>query len=219
MTSEPSTAGWLEDTRVSYDTVAESYTEYVRDLLDGLPRERAALAEFAGLVRAGGDGPVADVGCGPGRVTAFLRTLGLDAFGIDLSPRMIQIARRDNPGVRFAVGSMTDLPLPDASTAGLLAWYSLIHVPDEEIPRVLAHFHRVLRPGAPLLLGFHVGDTSRWKTEGYGGHPMRLYVHHRTHARLASWLTAAGFTVASRTTLTSAESPLGGILLAHRAPS
>ncbi|MFI0724101.1 class I SAM-dependent DNA methyltransferase [Streptomyces sp. NPDC021224] len=214
MTSEPS---WLDDTRVSYDTVAESYTAYVRDLLDDLPRERAALADFADLVRAGGDGPVADVGCGPGRVTAFLRGLGLDAFGIDLSPRMIAIARRDNPGVRFAVGSMTDLPLPDASTAGILAWYSLIHVPDEAIPGVLGHFHRVLRPGAPVLLGFHVGDTSRLKTEGYGGHPMRVHVHRRSHDRLAAWLTEAGFTVASHETVTSAESPLGGMLLARRA--
>jgi SAM-dependent methyltransferase len=216
VTSEPSGADWLEDTRVSYDTVAESYTAFVRDLLDDLPRERAALGEFAGLVRAGGDGPVADVGCGPGRVTAFLRGLGLDAFGIDLSPRMIGIARRDNPGMRFAVGSMTDLPLADASVAGLLAYYSLIHVPDGAIPRVVAHFHRVLRPGAPLLLGFHVGDGSHLKTEGYGGHPMRVHVHRRTHARLASWLTDAGFSVASEETFTSAESPLGGLLLAHR---
>lgn len=213
MTSEPN---WLEDTRVSYDTVAESYAEYVRDLLDDLPQERAALGEFADLVRANGEGPVADVGCGPGRVTAFLRHLGLDAFGIDLSPRMIGIARRDNPGVRFEVGSMTDLPLPDASVAGLLAYYSLIHIPDDAVPQVLAHFHRALRPGAPLLLGFHVGDESRLKTEGYGGHPMRVHVHRRTHARLTSWLTAAGFSVASHTTVTSAESPAGGLLLARR---
>jgi SAM-dependent methyltransferase len=217
MTSEPSGADWLEDTRVSYDTVAESYTAFVRDLLDDLPRERAALAEFAGLVRANGDGPVADVGCGPGRVTAFLCDLGLDAFGIDLSPRMIEIARRDNPGMRFDVGSMTDLPLPGASVAGLLAYYSLIHVPDDAIPQVLAHFHRVLRPGAPLLLGFHVGDESHLKTEGYGGHPMHVHVHRRRPARLAAWLTAAGFTVASHESLTSAESPKGGLLLARRA--
>ncbi|WP_031526140.1 class I SAM-dependent DNA methyltransferase [Streptomyces sp. NRRL F-5123] len=214
MTSEPS---WLEDTRASYDTVAESYTEYVRDLLDDLPQERAAFGQFADLVRANGDGPVADVGCGPGHVTAYLRHLGLDAFGIDLSPRLIEIARRDNPGVRFEVGTMTDLPFPDASAAGLLAYYSLIHIPDDVIPQVLAHFHRVLRPGAPLLLGFHVGDESRLKTEGYGGHPMRVHVHRRPHTRLAAWLTAAGFTVASHETPTSAEGSAGGILLAHRA--
>ena len=55
-----------------------------------------------------GGGPVADVGCGPGHVTAHLRDSGLDAFGIDLSPVMIDVARREHPGLRFEVGSMTD---------------------------------------------------------------------------------------------------------------
>lgn len=220
MDTEPSTdRRWLDDTRTSYDTVAVSYAEKVRHLLDDTPEERAVLALFADLVRARGGGPVADVGCGPGRITAHLHQLGLDAFGIDLSPGMLDVARRDHPGLRFEPGSMTDLDLADASLDGLIAWYSLIHVPDAEVPRVLGHFHRVLRPGAPLLLGFHVGDESTLKTEGYGGHPMKVYVHRRRPAQLALLLTEAGFTVESHRTLTSAESTLGGIVLAHRAPS
>jgi SAM-dependent methyltransferase len=114
-----SAGGWLEDTRTSYDTVAASYADYVRGSLDGEPYLRSALALFAGLVGAGG-GPVADVGCGPGHITALLHDLGVDAFGIDLSPAMIDQARRDRPGLRFEVGSMTDLRLADASVGGLL---------------------------------------------------------------------------------------------------
>ena len=209
---------WLADTRTSYDTVAENYADVVRDLLDDLPHERAAFATFAELVQTAGGGPVADVGCGPGRVTAHLRELGLDAFGIDLSPGMIEIARRDHPGMRFEVGSMTDLRLPDASVAGLVAWYSLIHVPDEEIGSVFAQFRRVLRPGSPVLFGFHVGDTSRLKTDGYGGLPMRVHVHRRQPGQVASWLNDAGFMVEAQMTLSSAESTLGGILFARRRP-
>ncbi|MGN9764146.1 class I SAM-dependent DNA methyltransferase [Micromonospora sp. SD12] len=210
--------GWLADTRDSYDTVAASYAELVRDLLVDAPHERAALALFAELVLAAGGGPVADIGCGSGRVTALLHRHGLDAFGIDLSPGMIGIARRDHPHLRFEVGSMTDLALAEASVAGVIAWYSLIHVPDEEIGRVLAQFRRVLRPGGPLLLGFHVGDGSRLKTEGYGGHPMKVHVHRRRPERLAAWLRAAGFTVEAETVVTSPESRLGGILFARRHP-
>jgi len=213
------TDSWLADTRTSYDTVATSYAEQVRDLLEKLPEERAALALFADSVRAGGGGPVADVGCGPGRITAHLSELGVDAFGIDLSPGMIEVARRDHPALRFEVGSMTDLDLPDASMAGLVVWYSLIHVPDHEVGRVLAHFHRVLRPGGPILLGFHVGDESRLKTEGYGGHPMKVYVHRRRPGQVAAWLNDAGFTVEVSKTLGSAESTLGAILLARRGPA
>ncbi|MEV6008746.1 methyltransferase domain-containing protein [Streptomyces sp. NPDC051976] len=211
--------GWLEDTRTSYDTVAASYADKVRDLLDETPEERAVLALFADLVRAVGGGPVADVGCGPGRITAHLGQLGVDAFGIDLSPGMIAVARREHPGLRFETGSMTRLDLGDGSMAGLVAWYSLIHVPDDEISTVLGQFHRVLRPGGPLLLGFHVGDESTLKTEGYGGHPMKVYVHRRRQGEMSAWLDDAGFTVEAHRTLTSAESTLGGILLARRRPA
>ncbi|MFE4415049.1 hypothetical protein [Streptomyces sp. NPDC056821] len=81
-----SAEGWLADTRTSYDTVATSYADQVRNLLDETPYERMVLALFADLVRATEAGPVADVGCGPGRITAYLHELGVDTFGIDLSP-------------------------------------------------------------------------------------------------------------------------------------
>lgn len=210
-----STDDWLAETRRSYDTVATSYADQVRNLLEETPDERAVLARFADLVHTSGGGPVADVGCGSGRITAHLRELDVDAFGIDLSPAMIEVARRDHPDLRFEVGTMTDLDLADASVTGLVAWYSLIHVPDDDIRSVLEHFRRVLRPGGPLLLGIHVGDDSQLKTQGYGGHPMNVHVHRRQLGRLATWLNDAGFTVEAEKTLRSAESPLGGILLAH----
>ncbi|WFE50632.1 class I SAM-dependent methyltransferase [Micromonospora sp. WMMD1155] len=207
---------WLADTRTSYDRVAVDYARLVHDLLAQSPHERAALALFAELVGAAGGGSVADVGCGTGRITAHLRTLGVDAFGIDLSPGMIAVARRNHPGLRFEVGSMTDLDLPDGSITGLIAWYSLIHIPDDQLGAVFAHFRRVVRPGGPLLLGFHVGDETTVKTEGYGGHPMKVDVHRRQPAQLAGRLRASGFRVESQTTLTSPESRLGGIILGRR---
>jgi SAM-dependent methyltransferase len=210
--------GWLEDTRTSYDTVAVSYGDQLRDALAGEPYLRAALTLFADLVRAGGGGPVADVGCGPGHVTALLHELGVDAFGIDLSPAMIDVARRDHPGLRFEVGSMTDLCLADASAAGLLAFWSLVYIPDDAVPAVLGHFRRVLRPGGPLLLGFHAGDGSRLKTQGYGGYPMKVYVHRRQPDRVAAWLRDAGFTVEAQMLLDPGDSVPGAVLFARRQP-
>jgi SAM-dependent methyltransferase len=209
---------WLADTRTSYDTVAVSYADQLREALAGEPYLRAALALFAELVHATGGGPVADVGCGPGHVTAHLHELGVDAFGIDLSPAMIDLARRDHPSLRFEVGSMTDLQLADASLAGLVAFWSLIHVPDDAVPTVFSHFHRVLRPGGPLLLGFHVGDESRLKTQGYGGHPMNVYVHRRQPDQVTTWLSDAGFTVEAHMLLDLDESVPGAVLFAHRQP-
>ncbi|MGW6421043.1 class I SAM-dependent methyltransferase [Nocardia sp. NPDC055053] len=177
---------------MSYDTVATTYADLTRHLLDETPEERSALASFADIVRTQGWGPVADVGCGAGRITTHLRLLDVDAFGIDLSPRMIEVARRDHPGLRFDIGSMTNLALADASIAGVVAWYSLIHVPDGELGSVFDNFQRVLRPGGPLLLGFHVGDESQLKTRGYGGHPMHLYIYRRQHSRMRCRLRRRG---------------------------
>ncbi len=211
-------ASWLTDTRTSYDTVAISYTELVRGILAATPYERAAFRLFAEQVRAVGGGPVADMGCGPGRITAHLHELGAEAFGIDLSPAMIEVARREHPGLRFEVGSMTDVNLPDSSIAGLVAWYSLIHVPDPDISGVLAHFRRMLRPSGPLLLGFHAGYGSVLKTSGYGGHPMRVQVHRREPGQIAEWLRTAGFAVEATLRLSSAESADGAVMFARREP-
>jgi SAM-dependent methyltransferase len=205
---------WLSDTRTSYDTVASSYLEQLRGALANLPYLRAMLPLFAELVPD--DGPVADVGCGPGLVTADLRALGVNAFGIDLSPAMIDIARREHPGVPFAVGSMTDLPLADASVSGLFAWWSLIHVPDEAVPAVLAHFHRALRPGGPVMIGFHVGDETTVKTQGYGGHPMNVHIHRRRPAQVSDLLRAAGFAIESEVVFNPDDRVPGALVFARR---
>lgn len=206
---------WLANTRTSYDAVAEHYADQTRDSLATRPYLRAMVTLFADLVRAAGGGPVADVGCGPGHVTRFLHDAGLDAFGIDLSPAMVEVARRDHPGLRFEVGSMTELTLPSDSAGGLLAWWSLIHMPDDEAALALACFRRVLRPGAPLMVGFHEGNGTTWKTDGYGGHPMNVHVHRRPPARVTAWLHQAGFAVEARITLDPEGRFPGAVLFAR----
>lgn len=137
-----------------YDSVAPLYAELFSDMLDTRPLERAMLSAFAELVT----GPVADLGCGPGHLTAHLRTLGLDVSGLDLSPAMITLAREAHPELRFEQGSMAALDLEDGVLGGVLAFYSVIHLPPHELPAVFAEFFRVLGPGGHLMLGFYAGD-------------------------------------------------------------
>ena len=158
--------GWLRETRTSYDTVATSYAEQLADALAQAPADRAVLGLLADLVGPGGR--VADLGCGPGRVTAHLTGLGLDAFGIDLSPGMVEVARARHPDLRFEVGDLRALPLADGELDGALAWYSLIHVPPDARPLVAAELARVLRPGGELVVAFQVGDEVRRLREAYG---------------------------------------------------
>ncbi|WP_406276268.1 class I SAM-dependent methyltransferase [Nocardia sp. NBC_00881] len=148
----------LHDTRAAYDAVASLYGELFSNVLETLPLERALLAAFAELVQAHNAGPVADIGCGPGHVTAHLNALGPTTFGIDLSSEMVALARRDHPELRFDEGSMTALDLPDGVLGGILAFYSTIHTPPQQLPAVFTEFQRVLAPGGHLLLGFFAGD-------------------------------------------------------------
>lgn len=188
-------ASFLTDTRSGYDTIAAAYAEQFAGELDASPWERAILAAFAEVVGPGK--PVADIGCGPGRVTGFLAEQGLAIRGIDLSPAMVELARHRHPDIRFDVGSMTALEVADGSLAAVAVWYSLIHIPPAERPGVLAELHRVLRPGGRCLLGFQAGTETKHYDEGFG-FAVSLDFHRLVPEEVAATAEAAGFAVEMR---------------------
>ncbi|MFD7405532.1 class I SAM-dependent methyltransferase [Streptomyces sp. NPDC059866] len=196
---------FLTTTRDFYDAVAEDYADRFRDGLAARPMDRAVLAAYAELVGDGGE--VADLGCGPGEVTAYLASLGLSVFGLDLSASMLAIARRENPGLRFEQGSMLDLDLPDGHLAGVVSYYSSIHTPVDRLPGLFAEFARVLTPGGHLFLAFQVGDRPRRLDRPFG-HPVSLDFERRQPDRIAELLVGAGFEMRART-VREAEEELG----------
>jgi SAM-dependent methyltransferase len=206
---------WLSNTRSSYDTDAAGYADEVRGLLGRMPYLRASLALFAELVNGAGGGQVADVGCGPGYVAGYLHDAGVDVFGIDLSPEMIAIARRDYPHLRFEVGTMTDLDLADDSVVGIVAFWSVIHVPDHAIPGVFEEFRRVLRPPGLLLVGFHVGSGTRHTSEGYTGHPINVDSYDRRPSEMTGWLRDAGFAIEAELVIGPDEDVPGAVIFAR----
>jgi len=169
----------LDRTRRDYDGLAEAYDDLVRGSNSVDPLQTAMITAFADLVRSGpSEADVLDAGCGPGHWTDHLDRLGVPARGIDLSPAMIAIARRYRPDLNFDVGSMFELAATDASVAGVLAHFSLIHTPPRLVPVALAEFARVLVPGGILLIAGQITDTaegSGWKPYDHKASPAYLW--------------------------------------------
>ncbi|WP_331742639.1 class I SAM-dependent methyltransferase [Streptomyces sp. NBC_01006] len=147
------------ETMAAYDNIVELYASMFADRLETRPFARAMIGTFAELVRGTGNLRTADVGCGPGHLTAMLDDLGLDAFGLDISPAMIDHARRAHPALRFGEARMEALPVEDRALGGVLAHYSMIHTPPGELPALLAEQVRVLAPGGLLLVSFFATDA------------------------------------------------------------
>lgn len=205
--------------RESYDRVADNYVSMGVGELAPAPWLRAALGAFAEDVR--NLGPVLDVGCGPGTVTAHLAGLGLDVSGVDLSPRMVAHARRLHPDLRFAVASATELELAEASLGGVLGWWSLFNLPRSVLPGVLMAFARALVPGGQVLLGMHVGDGEIERTEVYGM-PVTWTTHLWRPQQLAALLSDAGLQPVAEVRLPpppSASALPAQVVLAARRPS
>ncbi|QIS04914.1 methyltransferase domain-containing protein [Nocardia brasiliensis] len=209
----------LDVVRESYDRVADNYADLVISTGIGNVRShpwlKASIDAFADTVA--GLGPVLDVGCGPGMVTAYLAERGLDVSGVDLSPRMIDNARRLHPQCRFDVASATELDLDDASLGGVLGWWSLFNLPRDVLPQVLASFARALKPGGHFITATHLGDEDAVRTRAYGGVPVRWTTHKWQPEQLGNLIEQAGLRPVAELRLPADEkSGPGLVVMAER---
>jgi SAM-dependent methyltransferase/GNAT superfamily N-acetyltransferase len=175
----------------SYDRVAEEYAGRFRDEMDKKPFDRKMLDWLA--EKAGGSGPVCDLGCGPGQIAGYLHGRGAQACGIDLSAEMVRQARRLNPEIPFQQGDMRALSeVEDNTYGGIAAFYSIIHIPHSSVVEVLREMKRVLRPKGTLLITFHIGRKTLHLDE-WLGKEVSLDFHFFETEEMKGYLGAAGF--------------------------
>lgn len=185
-------------TQQGYDTVAGDYARLLPALNAETSLDIAMIDGFADRCASARLGPVADAGCGTGRVSAYLAARGLDVIGIDLSPGMVDVARRTYPELHFEVGALEELPLPDASLGGLVAWYSIIHTAPERLPVIVAQAARALRPGAWLLAAFQAGDGQRVDRTSAYGQPVTMTNYRHDPEHVVDVLEDHGFKIRAR---------------------
>jgi SAM-dependent methyltransferase len=178
--------------RESYDRIADEYARRIYHELEGKPFDRELLSRFAREVSEFGE--ICDMGCGPGHVARYLQRLGAKVFGLDISPSMVERARRLNPGIQFQVGDMLALVCPDGTLAGIVAFYSIVNIPNEAIPTVFREMFRVLRAGGQLLLAFHIGDEAA-HYDALWDRPICMDFFYFQPAEIRGYLEAAGFAV------------------------
>jgi ubiquinone/menaquinone biosynthesis C-methylase UbiE len=206
--------------RSGYDVVAESYARLLPDASFESAADRRMIESFVTHVRQGSGRPVVDAGCGTGRMTRLLSSMGADVSGIDLSAGMIEVARRTNPGFSFAVADLSNLSHPDMHLGGVFAWYSIIHSLPSDLPRIFAEFFRVLVPGGYVLLSFQVGEGPRHLSHAYG-HDVSMDAHLFTPEFVTENLAGAGFDVVEQMERGpgSRETSPQAVLLAQRPPT
>ena len=178
--------------RESYDQVAEEYVARISDELEHKPFDRELLDRFAADVSD--LGPVCDIGCGPGHVAYYLYNRGVNVLGIDLSQSMVEQARRLYPAIEFQQGDMSSLNVDDEVWGGIVAFYSIIHIPREDVIRVLREFKRVLRPGGLLFLSFHQGQEIIHLDEWWGKQVSLDFIFFE-RSEMEAYLRAAGFAI------------------------
>jgi ubiquinone/menaquinone biosynthesis C-methylase UbiE len=178
--------------RESYDRLAEEYARRIFDELQHKPLDRRLLDRFAQQTQ--GHGEVCDMGCGPGHVARYLHNSGVSVFGLDLSPAMLEQARKLCPDIAFREGNMLALDIPDGTLAGIAAFYAIVNIPKQSLPAIFSEMARVLRAGGLLLLAFHAGNEVLQEEELWGHKlSMNFIFFQPSEIRLA--LETAGFMI------------------------
>lgn len=120
-----------------------------------------------------------DFGCGAGRSAAFLRRLGFEVTGVDISPSMIELARKADPSGRYQLiedGDFGGLPAGDFDL--ILAAFAFDNIPDVSgRVRVLSGLRELLRPGGRIIV---LGSTAELYTHEWASFTTRQFAGNRT---------------------------------------
>jgi ubiquinone/menaquinone biosynthesis C-methylase UbiE len=148
----------LKKVESQYDSIAREWAEAFSGEHEKKPKDREILHRFSREI--GQKMPVWDLGCGPGNTTKYLKDLGVEISGLDMSEKMLEQARRIHPGIHVQKGNILHLTFENDSVAAAVAFYAIIHFTEGQAGVAFREVFRVLQPGGLLLFTYHVGDKT-----------------------------------------------------------
>jgi len=137
---------------------------------------------------------ILDVGCGPGRDAKFFADLGYEVVGIDLSEKLLEIARKNVPKAKFYLMDMRNLDFPNNYFDGIWACASFLHVPRKDAQKTLNEFYRVLRENGLIYISVKEGRGERFVKSNQYGEKERYFVYY-SYAELRKLIENGGFKV------------------------
>lgn len=151
------------------------------------------LIRFAKLVGKGAK--VLDLGCASGYQSHLLRDRGLNVVGLDLSPRMINRARKTVQGVEFVVGDMTRMGFDANAFDGVYARAALLHIPKRLIPKVLKSVNKILKDNGIFYLAVKEGEDESEIEDERHGIKVRRFFSFFTDNEIKKFLQDANFSI------------------------
>jgi SAM-dependent methyltransferase len=139
-----------------YNALAKEYAETFTGEHEKKPKDREMLLRFSQII--GNRKPVWDFGCGPGQTAKYLKDLGVEISGLDLSEKLLEQARTIHPEIRFVKGNLLNLGLENGTIAGAVAFYSIVHFTEDQVRTAFSEVFRVLQPGGIFLFTYHIGE-------------------------------------------------------------
>lgn len=143
----------MEDVADAYGSPANQVEHILGTTVSADDPDRAIIEPWAKTV----PGAILDVGAGTGRWTGHLTHLGYDVTGLEPAQRLVTLARQTHPAAQFCVGTIADLAKTQHRWAGILAWYSVIHMAPEELQTAVSTLRNALADDGTLLLSFFTG--------------------------------------------------------------
>ena len=178
-------------TRQAYSLTAQKYHELFHNEMNEKEYDRKLLDSFA--ARFNNDSLICDAGCGPSaHIGKYLFEKGIKVVGVDISEKCIELARLNNPEMKFECADISNMPFDDNSFDGLISYYSIINTPKIYVNKIFAEFRRVLKPDGYLLVAVKAGTI-----EGYIddllGIKARNYFSLFTQEEIVTYFSQAGF--------------------------